>query len=85
MHKLKIRCDSALQHKKVSTILNCKPTRKYLIPWWLLEVEEEDNDEYFDFINKFLDILDGKYEMLQAIGIAKDMINVWLLYKYDGQ
>lgn len=46
---------------------------------------EKDSDPYIDFINEFLDLLEGKYDQLLKIGIARDDITVWMLYEYDGQ
>ena len=52
---------------------------------WTYEVEEKDQDEYFDFINKFLDLLEPKFSDLESIGVTKDKILFWLLYEYDQQ
>ncbi|MEO6329976.1 MAG: hypothetical protein ABIO55_13650 [Ginsengibacter sp.] len=46
-------------------------------------VSPEDN--YFDFINNFLDILENKYDQLKNIGINRDDISIWFLYEYDQQ
>jgi hypothetical protein len=52
---------------------------------WIYEVIEGEQDPYFDFINEFLNILDGKYESLSQIGISREDITIWLIYEYDNQ
>lgn len=52
-YSLEIRCKNTLQFKMVSEILQLKSTNKDLAPWWILEVEERDEDSYFDFIMNF--------------------------------
>lgn len=38
-----------------------------------------------DYITFFMDILEGKYNALNEIGITRDMISIWHLYEYDGK
>lgn len=51
---------------------------------WNLWKENVD-DEYIDFITTFLDILEGKYEELEKIGIQRNNIVIFVLYRYYGQ
>ena len=53
--------------------------------FWILELTEEASDPYSDPFNKFLDILEGKYEALAILGIQRSNISVWTLYEYDNQ
>lgn len=66
----------------VTDILGVKPTRAddYL---WELEITETDEEPYTDFINRFLDILDGKYSLLESVGIKRESITIWMYYEYD--
>jgi hypothetical protein len=52
---------------------------------WGYELIQKEEDEYIDFIDEFLDILDAKYSALQEIGIGKNQISVWLIYEYKDQ
>lgn len=83
IYRLQIRCSTDEQVRKVSSILNREPAEPMGNTW--LEVEEKKGDEYFDFINQFLDILEGKYEQLQSVGVHREDISVWFLYQYEDQ
>jgi len=74
VYALKIKCiDNNLQ--KLSNILNWDDFKK--LKWkfkieldnkiFSIEVTEEENDPYFDYINFFLDIIEDKYELLEKI------------------
>ena len=52
---------------------------------WTYTVDLADEDPYFDFINKFLDILEPNFADLEKLGVTKDKITFWLLYEYDQQ
>ncbi len=52
---------------------------------WAYEVIDDKTDEYFDFINIFLDILETKYSELEKLNIKRSDISIWLLYEYDQQ
>lgn len=70
-------------YKKASEIL-----KRDLLDWsrgWIHEVDNSQQDEYYDFINIFLDILEGHYEELESIGIARDNISIWMIYEYNQQ
>ena len=84
IYSLRISCSSEEQRKKVSNLLNVEST-KQMGSIWCLEVEERESNEYFDFINHFLDILEGKYEQLEAIEVSREDISVWFLYEYEYQ
>lgn len=68
----------------VSDILNVTPTDVCDTTWELLTVEQ-DQEDYQDFINFFLAILDGKYEQLEEIGVMRENINILATYEYNGQ
>ncbi len=77
--------------KKLTTILGTQPCDDIAefpnnIPsCWTYEVIDDETDEYFDFINIFLDILETKYGDLSKLNIERDCITVWMLYEYDQQ
>jgi hypothetical protein len=69
--------------EEISNILNVKSN--YHGNAWIYEVITTEDDEYFDFINTFLDLLEGKYELLSNIGVKRDDIGIWMIYEYDNQ
>ncbi|MES2627498.1 MAG: hypothetical protein V4616_00890 [Bacteroidota bacterium] len=52
---------------------------------WCYTITQEKGEPYYDFINNFLDLLDGKYEQLLDLKITKDDIAIWHIYIHDGQ
>jgi hypothetical protein len=80
---LKIHCKQQ-QIDTVTNILGLAPSRNEFSYWEFILIEKE-SDPYIDFVNKFLDLLEGKYEQLSKIGVERDGIEVWALYKYDQQ
>ncbi|NVO03761.1 MAG: hypothetical protein HXX09_13775 [Bacteroidetes bacterium] len=52
---------------------------------WTYEVVELENDPYYDFINNFLDILEPKYDELEAFSIKREDISFWHFYEYEQQ
>ena len=84
IYNLRISCSYNEQIDNISILLNQKPTKK-IGNIWCLEIEEGESDEYFDYINHFLDILEGKYKQLESIGISREHISIWFLYEYKDQ
>jgi hypothetical protein len=52
---------------------------------WTLEFEEGSNDPPINFVDRFLELLDNKFDFLDSIGVSRDDITIWLLYEYDEQ
>ncbi len=50
---------------------------------WMYRVTPGENEPSFDIINSFLDLFKPKFPELEKIGVTKDKILFWLLYKYD--
>ena len=84
IYNLQISCSSEAQKGIVSNLLSIKPN-KQMGNIWCLEIQEKESDEQFDFVSHYLDMLEGKYDQLESIGISKEDISVWLLYEYDNQ
>ena len=81
-------------YKEITTILGKSPTiskTKNLndtedpSDWWLQFEEDEENDNYGDFINTFMDLLEPKLNDLKKIGVKKEDILIWLVYEYKHQ
>jgi hypothetical protein len=92
-HRLHIDIEESLDtYNKITDLLGVKPTKlkgyrdshnKYDL--WTYIIDVDDNEQYYDFINSFLDILDPKFDELKKLGIDKSNITFWLLYEYDQQ
>jgi hypothetical protein len=80
-YSLRIRTQES-NYDLVSEILSIKPYN--LTEGWIHEIENSGN-EYFDFINVFLDILEEKFDKLDKIGVYKKDITIWLIYEYNDQ
>jgi hypothetical protein len=76
-------------YDSITEIIGVMPTDKdfedKISNTWTYEVIEEQNDPFYDFINKFLDLLEYKYDKLAEIGIKRSDISIWYLYEYDQQ
>jgi hypothetical protein len=90
--KLQIAFDPSVDtFNKLTTILGVKPSGDFSnfpnnIPSsWTYEVIDDKADEYFDFINVFLDLLETKYSDLEKLNIQRSDISIWLFYEYDQQ
>jgi hypothetical protein len=54
----------------------------------LVDPEPEEPDEHYEFryyYDDLLDILEGKYEDLEKVGIERDDISLWNIYEYNSQ
>ena len=52
---------------------------------WVYEKEESNSEFNYDFINRFIDIVEPKFDALSQVGIFREDISIWLLYRYDQQ
>ena len=69
----------------ISSIFGVRPVKseKEAYSTWIYEVEENEN--YFDFINIFIDMIELKSSELQNLNIKREDISLWMLYEYDQQ
>ena len=86
-YKLQVLLDpSAETYQAVTTLLGVEPHKPDPNgPMWEYQVEEGSEGPYYDFINEFLNLLEGKYQSLAALGIERNDISIWRYYEYDGQ
>ena len=92
-NKLQINFDASIDtFNSITDLLGTIPTDKNFnsfpnnIPnTWTYQINTIAQDNYFDFINIFLDILENKYKKLADLGIQKNDISIWHLYEYDQQ
>ena len=90
--RLQIDTDGTIEtYDKITKLLAVEPSvidldSKLGQPYdlWTYQIDTNDEDN-FDFINKFLDILDLKLADLENLGVTRDKILFWLLYEYDQQ
>ena len=80
---LRINCDNNLS-EEITHLLKVKPTQS-TFKRWELEIVQDCDSEYIDYIQYFLDILKDKYNPLEQIGITRDSIEIWIYYEYDQQ
>jgi hypothetical protein len=83
-YKLQIFIDNEDKYLIINNILGIKSNSSPSCIWDIT-ITNGDEDEYIPFIDYFLSILEGKYEQLANIGVTRENISIWLLYKYDGQ
>jgi len=88
-YRLYIDTKSEEIYNLVSEILQTEPTildnRKVngTKPSWCLAIDEKD--EYIDYINLYLDLLEPKFSDLEKIGIDRNDITIWRVYEYQQQ
>ncbi len=85
-YKLVIFADGTREaYQKITDILGIKPVEEEEYGVWTYLVEEPEGSPPFDFINKFLDLLEPRFEKLEEVGVTKDSVLFWLLYEYEHQ
>ena len=88
-YRLYIRTNSNDIYNKVSEILNITPNaigdKDDDETLWCYALDEKDEDEYIDFINIYLDVLEPKFNVLENIGIPREDISIWRIYEYTQQ
>jgi hypothetical protein len=92
-HRLYIDTDGTIgMYNKITEILGLEPSTidlkaKFGEPYslWTYAVDTNEEEAHFDFINKFLDVLEPKINELQNNGVSKDKILFWLIYEYTHQ
>ncbi|MCW3073895.1 MAG: hypothetical protein JWP69_964 [Flaviaesturariibacter sp.] len=90
-YKLNIHTDKTIEtYNEITNLLGVQPKPveqdsglTYSI--WTFEVEEDNEGPYYHFINRFLDIIEPRFEDLQKLGVEKSNITFWMLYEYDQQ
>lgn len=69
-------------HKQVSKIMGQKMPKEPRSILRFLETRQPDEPQWFE-INSFLDILDDKYEMLEAQGVSREDLSIWMNCRYE--
>ena len=90
-YRLDIRTENDIsKYNAISSLLQLSPRKlnlednlQYAV--WSYEVLVKDEDNSYDFINNFLDILEPKFGELEKKQIIRSDITFWFLYEYDQQ
>lgn len=82
-YSLKINLKEDGISEKITDIVGEKPNVENSS--WELERVIKDGDIYIDYIEYFLDLLEGNYDKLSLLSIQRNDISIWLLYEYDEQ
>ncbi|MEH1934731.1 MAG: hypothetical protein V7L14_13770 [Nostoc sp.] len=53
--------------------------------YWEQIFIEEALDSPVNFVDRFLNLLEDKYQQLSMLGVHKDDISIWMYYEYDEQ
>jgi hypothetical protein len=51
---------------------------------WGIEIQK-GNEDNFDFIRHFTELLESKAEVLKSLSVSTNDISLWLLYEYENQ
>ncbi|HMX60335.1 MAG: hypothetical protein IT275_03910 [Chitinophagales bacterium] len=81
-YSLKISTDN-LSRDNLEEIIGVKSNCEHAT--WELEVEEKEEDEYVNFIQYFMDIIEDKLPILDSFGVERESITIWMLYAYNNQ
>ncbi len=91
-YRLHIDTDGTLEmYNNITLLLGIEPMKVDLendsnpFVLWTYSIDEGECDEYYDFINLFLDILEPKFIDLEKLGVTRDKILFWMLYEFDQQ
>ena len=87
-HNLYINTDGTFEtYQKITTLLNVnpKPEGQEFDLWTYQVITDEEHDNYFDFINHFLDMIEPNFEKLEILGVKREDITIWLFYEYTEQ
>lgn len=84
VYQLQINCEPEV-YPYITKILGVEPDESEPSSIWIWEVVPESNGIYVDFINNFLDVLDGNYERLEELRVSRSSITIWLIHEYEEQ
>ena len=91
-YRLHINCNTDKGvYESISQLLGVKPRSfeaSKMFPTdtfsdWTYEVIEKDDDDSFDFINKFLDLIEPHLTELKKLDVTTNDILIWKLYEYE--
>mgnify|MGYP003565275533 CR=1 FL=1 len=66
----------------INTLLGVKSNSSSI---WEIQFIQQEHDIYISYIDYFLSILEGKYRLLDTIGVTREDISIWILYEYENQ
>jgi hypothetical protein len=81
IYNLKIYADSK-NHLQIDKMLGVNGN-KCVQDLWIYELTESDDDQHVEFIEIFYGLLNGRFSMLESVGVSRDEISIWALYGYE--
>ncbi|MTH14648.1 hypothetical protein [Flavobacterium sp. LC2016-01] len=72
-------------YQKITNFLDVNPKKEEDFQIWTYQVVTYEEEEYFDYINAFLDLLEPNFEKLKDLNIYQEDITIWLFYEYEKQ
>lgn len=86
-YRLYIHCNSDEVYHQITEILLIEPTifDNEIKNCWCYAIDEKDEDDYIDYINVYLDLIEPKFPELERIGIERSDISIWRIYEYQHQ
>jgi len=85
-YSINITTNTIGTYQKVTKLLNVVPMDETIdFSMWNYQVVVNDEEERFDFVNVFIDLVEPNFERLKTLGIEKDDIIIGLVYEYDEQ
>ena len=90
-YRLYIHCKNEEVYYQITEILLIEPTifdnenTNEIKTLWCYAIDEKDEDDYLDYINIYLDLIEPKLLELEGVGIERSGISVWRIYEYQHQ
>lgn len=90
-YRLYIHCKNEEVYHQITEVLLIEPTifdnenSNEIKTLWCYAIDEKDEDDYVDYINIYLDLIEPKFSELERIGIETSDISIWRIYEYQHQ
>lgn len=82
-YQLSIETPDTKSIKKVEEIIGEESVSD---EYWIITHQDEGDEElFFDYINYYLDLLEGKFDDLKDTGISSDDISIWIFYQCESR
>jgi hypothetical protein len=73
-----------LSRENLESIIGLKSNTEFST--WEYEFEyNRESDEYINFIQYFMDVVEDKLPILDSLGVKREEITIWMLFAYEFQ
>ncbi len=72
-----------ISKRLISNTLGCESNMNEI--FWGLEKEQNEEDNFFDYILFFAEKIESKRDELKKLGVDFKNISIWLIYEYEYQ